>query len=123
MNPLDRISNFLSHTLAAGIAGGFVFALVRNDRSFFNGLSAIFVGALASQYLTPVAISWGGRSFAEFPFSLGFLIGASGWLVAKNAISLLTEFTKRPFLPSPTALAAFLDAYNSRKKKTDDSAE
>lgn len=123
MNPLDRISTLLNHNIAAGIAGGLVCALVYREGRFLERIAAVPVGGIIANYATPVAIAYGGPAIAENPFFYGFLIGFGGWVIALNSLRLLTAFAKKPFIPSPTALAAFLNAYNSHKKKTDEPAE
>ncbi|NTF06870.1 hypothetical protein G6L37_11925 [Agrobacterium rubi] len=118
MNFLDKISLALSHNISAGVAGGFVYATVAKEGSFIERLTAVFIGGIFAEYATPVFIDYFDNAIGRSQYFCAFGIGAIGFLTARLIIRLASEYSKKPFLPSPAAIAAFFEAIAARKNNS-----
>lgn len=92
MNDLFNALGLKPAYLLAGLAGGFVRAIVHPERNIWTLLSTAVIGALTAVYLTPVAVGW-------FPWAsdqgaenaAAFAIGVSAQNVAMALIDVVKK--------------------------------
>lgn len=121
MPNFDTIINFLvtiiSSPFVAGLAGGYVRAILLQERNKINATLSMLLGGLCAHYIMPGLLKYADLTDmtpGEIG-TLGFFVGMIGIYVAMSIIRLAIRYANNPSIPTKSNIVEIVETISKPK--------